>query len=165
MSHSSPYDTQLFSARLVPYRSLQRKHFHVLIMLFCGAIFFISIPFVLLGAWPVAGFMGLDIIALWWAFRANYRSARMYEDIWLTHLELRVDKVSQYGATSGWTFNPAWVRLEKQEHEEYGLEKLLVISRDKGVELGSFLGPDAKARFAGEFAAALGEAKRGPRFS
>lgn len=134
-------------------------------MIFCGAIFIISIPFVLLGAWPVAGFMGLDIVALWWAFRANYRSARMYEDIRLTHLELQINKVSQYGSRAAYTFNPAWVRLEKREHEEYGLEKLLLISRDKGVELGSFLGPDAKASFAGEFSEALGLAKRGPQLS
>ena len=32
-------------------------------------------PFLLLGAWPVFGFFGLDVLLLYLAFRANYRAA------------------------------------------------------------------------------------------
>ncbi len=165
MPQTGAFDTQIFSARLVPHRSLQRGHFHLLLMFFCAAMFFISIPFFVLGAWPVLGFMGLDVLGFWWAFRVNYRDARAHEDIRLTHAELSVDKVSARGQRSQWRFNPAWVRIEKQEHEEYGLEKLWLVFRDRSVELASFLGPAAKADFARDFALALSEAKKGPRFS
>lgn len=165
MDAQNPFDAQLFSARLCPHRSLEKKHFHLLLMVFCGAMFFSAIPFVALGAWPVLGFMGLDVIGFWYAFHVNYRAARAYEDIRLTHGELAVEKVSHRGQRTQWRFNPAWVRIEKQEDEEYGLEKLWIVFRDKGVELASFLGPEAKAEFAKDFAAALSEAKRGPRYS
>ena len=164
MNTVSASDTQIFSARLSPHRSLRREHFGLLMMVLCAAMFFISIPFFVLGAWPVVGLMGLDVLGFWWAFKVNYRDARAYEDIRLTHFELAVAKVSARGRRSEWRFNPAWVRLEKQEHEEYGLEKIWLVFRDKSVELASFLGPAAKAEFARDFAAALGEAKRGPRF-
>jgi uncharacterized membrane protein len=156
------YDTQIFSAQLSPHRSMQRKHFHVMIMCMCGAMFLLSIPFFVLGAWPVLGFMGLDLIGFWWAFQVNYREARACENIRLSHINLEVEKISARGAHSHWNFNPLWVRLEKREHEEYGLEKLLLVTRDKGLELASFLGPVQKADLARDLTAALREAKRGP---
>jgi uncharacterized membrane protein len=165
LNPASHNDTQIFSARLSPHRSLQRRQFHFLMMFLCGAMFFISIPFFVLGAWPVLGFMGLDVLGFWWAFRINYRDARAYEDIRLSHFELSVDRVSAKGKRDEWRFNPAWVRIVRQEHEEFGLEKLWIVFRDRSVELASFLGPDQKADFARDFALALSEAKRGPRYS
>ena len=162
MPHASAYDTQIFSARLSPHRSMKREHFHILIMCLCAAMFFLSIPFFILGAWPVVGFMGLDVVGFWWAFHVNYKAARGYEDISLSHVELRVEKVTPRGSARRWQFNPLWVSLHKREHEEYGLEKLLLMSRGKGLEVAGFLGPDQKAEFARDFSLALRKAKRGP---
>ncbi len=162
MTPVNTYDAQIFSARLSPHRSMRREHFHVLMMCLCSAMFFLSIPFFILGAWPVLGFMGLDVLGIWWAFRVNYRDARACENIRLSHVELEVERVSPRGIRSCWRFNPLWVRLEKHEHEEYGLEKLLLISRDRWLELAAFLGPGQKADFARDLTAALRQAKRGP---
>jgi len=161
----SPYDAQVFSARLSPHRSLERRHFLVLMMVFCAAMFLVTIPFVLVGAWPVVGFMGLDVLGFWWAFRVNYRAAKAYEDVRITHLDFTVDKVSPGGERRRWRFDTMWAHLRRQEHEEYGLEKLHVVSRGQGVELASFLGPEAKTRFARDLTQALIRAKRGPDLS
>ena len=72
----SAVDRPIFSARLTPHRSLSRDNMRLLIGLFAGACILTSLPFLFLGAWPVAGFMGLDIALLYWAFRANFRDAR-----------------------------------------------------------------------------------------
>ena len=56
-------------------------------------------------------------------------------------------------------------RLERQEHEEYGVERLSLVSRGRALEVASFLGPDAKARFAESLSGALAQARKGPRFS
>ena len=67
---------ELFSALLTPHRSLNRTGFLVL-MTFIGAVSFIAgMAFLLMGAWPVLGFFGLDVLAIYWAFRINFRSAR-----------------------------------------------------------------------------------------
>ncbi len=161
---TSPYDTQIFAARLTPHRSLQKRQFHLLLMIFSATVFFITIPFVLMGAWPVAGFMGADIALFYWAFRANFRDARTYEDIRVTPLELSILRVNPQGGRKEWRFNPAWVRIEREEDEDYGLTRLAITVRGRGVELGAFLGPEARAKFAGDLAAALAAARRGPDF-
>ncbi|WP_026607951.1 DUF2244 domain-containing protein [Methylocapsa acidiphila] len=162
---AEPENRRLFAARLQPYRSLTRRNFYLIMMVFSGASLFSSLPFILLGAWPVAGFMGLDVAIFYFAFRANFKAARAYEDVLVTHYELRLSKVSAKGRRAEWLFNPAWVRLEREEHEEFGTQRLALVSRGKSVEIAGFLGPDQKADLASALSRALAEARRGPRFS
>jgi uncharacterized membrane protein len=122
-----------------------------------------SLPFYLMGAWPIVGFMGLDVLALYIAFRASYRSARAYEELRLTSLELFFARISARGARREWRFNPSWVRFERVEHEEFGTQRLALVSRGRSVEVGAFLGPDQKAELASRFSRALALARRGPR--
>ena len=158
-------NSPIFSARLKPHRSLSRSNFRILMMIFSGASFFSTLPFVLLGAWPVAGFMGIDVAIFYFAFRANFRAARAYEDVKVTFFELALAKVSARGERSEWHFNPAFVRLERERHEEFGTQRLALMSRGKAVEIATFLGPAAKAAFAADLSRALATARRGPRFS
>lgn len=158
-------DLRLFSVRLKPHRSLNRRNFHVLMGIFTGASFFSTLMFLLLGAWPVAGFMGLDVALVYFAFRASYRAARAYEVVEVTFFELLLAKVSARGERAEWRFNPAFVRLEREEHEEFGTQRLALVSRGQAVEIAAFLGPADKADFAKELSRALAEARRGPRFS
>ena len=160
-----PADARLFDVRISPHRSLTRRNFRILMALFAGVSIASSLPFVILGAWPVAGFMGLDVAILYLAFQASFKSARAYEDIVVTPLELLLAKVSARGARREWRFHPAWVRLDKDEHAEFGLQRLAISSRGRSVEVAGFLGPDAKADFAFGLSLALHEARRGPRFS
>ena len=69
--------------------------------------------------------------------------------------------MSHHGASREWVLNPLWVKLDKVVHEEYGVERLLLISRGKQLAIGNFLGPDEKASFAQALGEALSEAKRG----
>jgi uncharacterized membrane protein len=160
-----PHEQRIFAVRLHPHRSLTRRNFHILIMIFSATSFFATLPFVIIGAWPVAGFMGLDVALLYFAFRANFRAARAYEDVRVTPLELMLAKVSPRGVKAEWRFNPSWVRLHKEEHEEFGVQRLALVSRGQSVEIANFLGPSEKARFANGLSRALAEARRGPRFS
>jgi uncharacterized membrane protein len=160
-----PAARRILSVRLYPHRSLTRRNFHLLMMLFAAVSFATTVPFMLLGAWPVAGFMGLDVALFYFAFRANFRAARAYEDVRVTPLELHFAKVSPRGLRAEWRFNPSWVYLHKEDHEEFGIQRLALVSRGQSVEIGHFLGPDEKARFAEGLSLALAEARRGPRFS
>jgi len=48
-------------------------------------------------------------------------------------------------------------------HEEFGIERLFLVSRGRRLPIAAFLGPHEKASFALALGSALGEAKRGPR--
>jgi uncharacterized membrane protein len=152
----------IFSAVLTPHRSLGPTGF-LIFMLVLGGISFVSgMVFLLAGAWPIFGFFGLDVLLVYWAFRVNYRAARAYEVVTVTASELKLRKVSHHGQVSEWTLNPLWVRLDRDEHEEFGIERLYLVSRGRRLPIASFLGPDEKASFAHALSAAIGEAKRGP---
>lgn len=151
----------IFSAVLTPHRSLGHVGFLILMLVFGGISFVAGIMFFIAGAWPVFGFFGLDVALLYFAFRMNYRAADAYEEVTVTPSTLTVRKVSHRGAAREWQLNPLWVRLDKVSHEEYGIERLLLVSRGKNLPVGNFLGPDEKASFATALSNALSQAKRG----
>lgn len=156
---------ELFSALLTPHRSLDRTGFLVLMGFVCAVSFVAGMVFLMLGAWPVLGFFGLDALAIWWAFRINNRTARASEEITVTPSELRVRRTSHRGHVVEWVLNPLWVRLDRTEDPEFGIERLYLVSRGRRVSIGSFLGPDEKASFAKALLAALNAARRGPTYN
>jgi uncharacterized membrane protein len=155
-------EPKIFSAIITPHRSLGPRGF-LIVMLCLGGLSFISgVVFVSLGAWPVFGFFGLDVLLVYFAFRANYRTARAYEEVTVTASELTVRKINHRGGVRQWTLNPLWVRLERIVHEEFGVERLFLVSHGRRLTIAGSLSPAEKASFARALASALGEAKRGP---
>ena len=151
----------LFSARLTPHRSLNRTGFVVLMAFLSIVSFATGVAFLMMGAWPVLGFFGLDVLVIYWAFRINFRRAAASEEISVTPSELRVRRVSHRGHVVEWVLNPLWVQLDQKGDAEFGIERLYLLSRGRRVSVGSFLGPDEKASFAKALLAALQAAKRG----
>lgn len=152
----------LFSAIITPHRSLSAKGF-VLVMALVGGFSFVGgMFFFWMGAWPVIGFLGLDVALVYWAFRANYRAAAAFEEVTVTPSELRLRRVSHRGEVAEWTLNPLWTQLDREKHEEFGLLKLFLVSRGRRVPVAGFLSPKEKESFATALSAALGEARRGP---
>lgn len=165
MSEADPVDPVLFATRLHPHRSLTQRQFRWLLTGVAAVSTVATLPFVIMGAWPVAGFMGLDVLAVYVAFKASFRSARAYEDVEVTSIQLMLAKVNPRGLRAEWRFNPSWVRLERQHHEEFGTQRLDLVARADRIEVASFLGPDAKGRFADDLGRALAEARRGYRYN
>jgi uncharacterized membrane protein len=155
-------DPKIFSAIITPHRSLGPTGFLIFMLCLGGLSFISGVIFVSLGAWPVFGFFGLDVLLVYFAFRANYRSARAYEEVIVTASELTVRKVNHRGGVREWTLNPLWVRLERIVHEEFGIERLFLVSHGRRLVIAGFLGPAEKASFARALTNALGEARRGP---
>ncbi|MBI4273536.1 MAG: DUF2244 domain-containing protein [Rhizobiales bacterium] len=152
----------LFSAVLTPHRSLGRTGFCI-VMLGVSAISFAGgVVFFLVDAWPVVGFLGLDVALVYWAFRANYRAAAAYEEVVITPSELRLRKVSYRGDVAEWSLNPLWAQLEHETHDEFGIAKLFLAERGRRIAVANFLGPTEKERLADALLAALAAARRGP---
>src|ERR1700693_2302254 len=160
--HAQP---ELFSALLTPHRSLNRTGFAIVMGFVSVVSFAAGLAFLLMGAWPVLGFFGLDVLAIYWAFRVNFRRARATEEISVTPSELRVRRVSHRGHVVEWVLNPLWVRLHQKCHAEFGIEKLYLVSSGRRVSVARFLGADEKASFAKALTAALQAAKRGPTYN
>jgi uncharacterized membrane protein len=160
-------DTQpeLFSALLTPHRSLNRAGFLAVMAFVCVVSFAAGLAFLLMGAWPVLGFFGLDALAIYWAFRINFRRAKASEEIVVTPSELRLRRVSHRGHVMEFVLNPLWVQLDRKTHAEFGIENLYLVSKGRRIAIASFLTPDEKASFANALVGALHAARRGPTYN
>lgn len=148
-----------FVAELTPYRSLGRTGY-VLLMGFIATTCLISgLLFLVIGAWPVFVFMGLDVLLIWFAFWINYRAARAFERISVGKLELRVQKFDPSGKMIEHVFNPFGTRFEIDRHDEVGITTMRLTNRGESLTIGSFLNPADKESFALAFGNALGRAK------
>ena len=147
----------LFSALLTPHRSLSSVGFVVLMSIVAVVSFTGGMVFYLVGAWPVGGFLGLDALLIYWAFRVNYRAADAYEEVTVTPSELRVRKVTHRGEVSEWSLNPLWTRLEREAHEDFGLMRLFLVSRGRSLRSGASWGRRRRKASPG----ALGRHRRG----
>jgi uncharacterized membrane protein len=165
-NHFDPEEApQLFSALLTPHRSLNRTGFLVVMAFVSVVSFAAGLAFLLMGAWPVLGFFGLDLLAIYWAFRINFRRARASEEILVTPSELRVRRISHRGHVMEFVLNPLWVQLNRETHAEYGIEKLYLVSKGRHIAIAGFLGPAEKASFAKALTEALQAARRGPTYN
>jgi uncharacterized membrane protein len=169
MSTGNDFDPEaqpeLFSALLTPHRSLNRTGFLVVMTFVSVVSFAAGLAFLLMGAWPVLGFFGLDVIAIYWAFRINFRRAGASEEILVTPSELRLRRISHRGHVMEFVLNPLWVQIDRKTHAEFGIEKLYLVSKGRHIAIASFLGPNEKASFANALAAALQAARRGPTYN
>ena len=80
----TPLPAVHFATSLTPHRSLSPEAFRWLIRGAIAANLLVGLPMMMLGAWPVFGFMGLDILLLWWLFKRSYLDARRSETLLLT---------------------------------------------------------------------------------
>jgi uncharacterized membrane protein len=160
MTQGNDIEPTLFEATLRPHRSLDQTGFLVVMAMLAIACFSAGTAFLLMGAWPVFGFYGLDVLLVWLAFGVNYRAARAYEDIHMTPNRLSVRQVSARGEAREANFNPRWVRLETTRDDLSGVTRVALISRGVPLVIGAFLPPVHKEDLANSLATALAAARR-----
>jgi len=114
--------------------------------------------FYILGAWPVIGFMGLDVALIYVAFKLNFRALRLYETVDLTQDALTVTRVAPSGKSQSWSFNPYWVRLSLEPRLGRSSE-LSIASHGKRLIIASFLTDPEREDFASALSAALSSAR------
>lgn len=143
-------------AVLRPHRSLSLGAFRLMLAVVIIANATIATLFVARGAFPVAGFLGLDVLALWLAFKWNYRAARVEERVRVGAGQVHVASSDATGKTIHWVLNPIWARVAREG------KGVLIRAGSGQMRLGAFLPPDECGDFAKALDLALYRAKRGP---
>jgi len=156
IDHPLPDSTVHFDAFLHPHRSLSINGFYVLM----GALILISlivgIFFLSIGAWPVFGFYGLDILIVYLALRRNYKNALIYEKVRLTDDTLLIEKGDLRGPPKVWRFQPYWLRVTMDDPPRHESQVRLT-SHGQTVIVGAFLSPEERLDFARALHRALDE--------
>jgi len=148
--------SQTFRATLRPHRSLNRQGFIILMAVLIGLNFAAGTAFYLLGAWPVAPFMGLDVVLVWWAFRKNYSDGLKEERIEVTEHELVLKRFDHDKKREELHFTRSWVKVELEEDKERELIGSLYLRfKGKRTEIGRFLAAAERKKFARMLQSAL----------
>lgn len=143
---------------LTSYRSLSRRGFVILMSLLALVSFVAGVFFLTIGAWPVFGFFGLDVLLIYLAFKLNYRSGRLYETVDLDPRLLTVTRVQPSGKAERYEFNPYWVRVRLSERVD-GHTALALTSHGEVFPFARFLTDDERRDFANVLQNALSVAR------
>lgn len=149
----------LFSAMLRPHRALGPSGIRNVVIFTAIMASIPGMVFYAMGAWPIVGLLGLDMIALTWALTASFKSGDTYETVTLWPDNLEVRHVTARGQERQHRFNPFWVRLDVSRDFEDRVTRIALKNRGEVLELGKFLTPDDKKKFAQSFGRALHRAR------
>ncbi len=147
---------KIWAVTLTPHCSLGRGGFLAIMLVIAAVNFSIGLFFYLLGAWPVAGFAGLDVILIWWAFRANFAAARRSERIEITPHELVLERKAYGRESQAIRFLRRWLWVELDVDRERDLiGGLYLRSHGPRTEIGKFLAPHERKELATVLRSAL----------
>jgi uncharacterized membrane protein len=152
--------TPLFSARLTPHRSMTPRGLRQIVAIAAVFSFIPGTIFIRLGAWPVIGFMGLGVVALYWALKHSLHDSGRFEEVVLQRGALEVRRVYPSGVEAREAYDPALVRLIVERDINERTTGLRLRSGGRDSEIGAFLDPADRASFARAFGRALREARR-----
>lgn len=152
-------DDLIFSATLTPHRSLGRRGMILVVAAVAGLSSSIGTYLWWIGAWPVIGFIGLDVAAIALAFQFNARAARAFEEVAVSRTQIVIRKVAANGRSHEFRFNPIWVKLEVEKDDDVGVVRIAFRARDRHLRIGAFLNPEDRTSFARALGAALATAR------
>ena len=145
---------------LYPSRSLGTTGFALLMMAIVLVSVAVGAGFMMVGAWPVTGFLGLDVLLVYLAFRWNDRQARRAEFVRLDGDGLSVRRLEPDGHSQCWRFEPYWVRVSLEQVGRHD-RRLVLRSHGRQVVIGAFLTQDERQELAHALEAALREHRAG----
>lgn len=160
MTDHSPIAQEPFRAVLHPHRSLSPRGFLILMSAIGAVSFFTGMAFLAIGAWPVLGFFGLDVLLIYVAFKLNYRSGKAHEIVELSPNVLRITQVAATGLSSFQDFNPYWARV-RLSHMPDGRTDLKITSHGRDFSFGKLLNDEERRDFAQALEKALASARSG----
>ncbi len=114
-SMSDTVDTLVFQAEITPHRSLSPRGMSLVIGFLCLTSLGITLLFWWLGAWPVAGFNGGEMLIAVVLLRANARAKREREVLLLSERGFRILRFDQNGQRTESTMPSDWLNVTLRE--------------------------------------------------
>lgn len=143
-----------FEAVLYPNPPLGEAGLFVLMLAVAVVSAALGAAFAMAGAWPVSGFLGLDLLLLAIAFRVCRRRGRRAELIRLDDSGLRIQRVAANGRRAEWVFDPYWVQVRLDEPPRpHG--SLILSASGRALRIGQFLTDEERRELACALRSAL----------
>lgn len=150
-----------FDTSITPHLALSPRGLRLVSTLLLTPALVLGIFLVIYKAWPASCFVGgeslLAVLALHWS---AHRLSQQGERVLLTDRDLIVERWNKRKHSSE-RMEPAWVRLERRMHEEFGCEALFLRVSNRRLRVATALGAERRAQFADRLQAALDARRRG----
>jgi uncharacterized membrane protein len=150
----APGDPAAFEAVLYPNQPPPARNLAVLLAAVFGVAIGVSIGFFLAGAWPVVGFIGIELILLAACLIWARRMATYAEHIRLDDTGLHVRATAGRRTLRSWRLEPYWVRVRLEEVRP-GEPVLRLTAHGHTLTIGRFLNADERSDVAAALEAAL----------
>lgn len=151
----------LLEAYLSPSVAIKFSAVRWILSLFGCVCVLVGVTFVLIGAQPVLGFMGIEIILLPAVYRFCVRNSRMAEQIILSGRSLLFRRIDRYGNVSITNLEPLWLRV-KIGRAKGIFRHIILASKGKTYNVGVFLTPEEKVVLLNTLQRALGKLRTEP---
>ena len=103
-----------------------------------GFGFVISGSFMVFGAWPVVGFMALDVLLIYIVFEAQYRRSDRGQEITISNDKIEIKYFKAGTCVKTILLNKYWAKLEHLNSSNRQ-SKLMFSSHGRFSEIGEFL--------------------------
>ena len=124
--------------------SLSTKGFYILMASIILPALFIGSAFLLIGAWPVLGFMGLEIILIYIFFKILFYKNNFYEHVILDKSKFYISYNNKNSVINSVNLEPTWLQVKLENNNN----KLQIFTHGKAIELGKCLAIKEKASLA-----------------
>ena len=140
---------KFLNIKIYPNNSLSQNGFYILIIFITLPSLFISGMFFFMGAWPVLGFMGLELILIYIFFKILFYKNSFYEHVTLDQNKFNISYNCKNKTLNTITLEPTWLQIKLVK------QTLVVLSHGKTIELGKCLALEEKMRLAENIKSAL----------
>jgi uncharacterized membrane protein len=151
-------ETVYLDAVLTPNRSLSERGFAIGMAIVAVVFFLTGLMFWSMGAAPILGFFGLDMVAIWLAFRLSFRKQREETRVTVTARSLTLHHKDAKGREKSAELPSAFTRVELEEPVTPA-SWLRIEHGQTGFVIGRFLTPAERKSFATALRNALIQAR------
>ena len=139
----------LIKFRLEPSKSLKPEGANLVLVILGSFGLVISASFMVFGAWPVFGFMALDVLLIYIAFQAQYRRSDRGQEITISNDKIEIKYFKRGVCVRTILLNKYWAKLE--HFNPFNRQsKLMFSSHGKFSEIGEFLSLKEKQKLAAD---------------
>ena len=139
-------------------QSLTTRGLYILMFFITIPASYIGISFYVLGAWPVLGFMGFEILLIYIAFKILFYKNKFYEHIILDNEKLNILFKKKHKIIKKIELEPTWVQVKIEKIYE-NEDTLILSSHGKKIILANYLIPEERLKLAGKIKSGLREWK------
>ncbi|MBY9067862.1 DUF2244 domain-containing protein [Hyphomonas sp. WL0036] len=154
----SAQETIYMDAVLTPNRSLSRQGFFIAMLAIAVTFFLNGLMFWSMGALPILGFMGLDVLAIWLAFHISFRRQKEETRVTVTARAICLHHKDAKGGEKFAEVPSAFARVKLAEPAGPG-DWLRIEHGKTAWVIGRFLTPDERKSFASALRQALASAR------